>query len=218
MGDVCNMNDCERFLRSDTGKAYLDEITAMLKGKTIVDVSYSNEVQCIATTLHLDDGTTFDLWQPSFDVDALREQFAEVLEEEYFKDYPARRPAENNVAGRASDGCSACAGRGWLLMFNETASALELQRCDSCSRFRSDGEAQRFVAEDHSVCFAALMEFCRALVAEVNRRTKEVPNQEELKTFLQTVSNSLRNAVRLQPDGPIHPSAPDGEGARGDAS
>ncbi len=94
MGDVCNMNDCERFLRTDTGKAYLDEITAMLKGRTIVDVSYSNEVQCIATTLHLDDGTTFDLWQPSLDVDALREQFAELLEEEYFKDYPERRPSD----------------------------------------------------------------------------------------------------------------------------
>jgi hypothetical protein len=89
------MNDCERFLRSEMGKAYLDEITAMLKGRTIADVSFSNEVQCIATTLHLDDGTTFDLWQPSLDVDALREQFAEVIEEEYYKDYPDRRPKED---------------------------------------------------------------------------------------------------------------------------
>jgi hypothetical protein len=95
MGDVCNMNDCERFLRSDAGKAYLDEITAMLKGKGIVEVSFSNEVHCIATTLLLDDGTTFDLWQPSLDVDALREQFADAIEEEYYKDFPDRRPKED---------------------------------------------------------------------------------------------------------------------------
>ena len=91
MGDACNMNDCERFLRSNMGKAYLEEITAMLKGRTIVEVSYSNEVHCIATTLLLDDGTTFALWQPSLEVDALREQFADAIEEEYYKDYPDRR-------------------------------------------------------------------------------------------------------------------------------
>ena len=91
MGDACDMADVERFMRSKAGTAHLDEIVAMLKGHTIIDVSFANEVHCIATTLHLDDGTTFALWQPSLDVDALREQFADAIEEEYYKDYPDRR-------------------------------------------------------------------------------------------------------------------------------
>ena len=95
MGDFCNMNDCERFMRSERGKAHLDEIIAMLKGRTIVEVTFSNEVSCVATTLWLDDNTTFVVFQPSIEVDALRDEFAEAIEEEYFKDYPERRPRED---------------------------------------------------------------------------------------------------------------------------
>ena len=92
MGDICNQNDCDRFMRCRKGKAYLKKIVAMLKGRTITNVTFSNEVQYVATTLHLDDGETFLLFQPSLEVDALREEFAEVIEEEYYKDYPERRP------------------------------------------------------------------------------------------------------------------------------
>ena len=91
MGDLCNMNDLERFLRSAEGQAYLDEIIAMLKGRTITDVTFSNEVHCIETTLHLDDGETFVVYQPSLEVDAIREEFAEVLQREYYVDYPKRK-------------------------------------------------------------------------------------------------------------------------------
>ena len=94
MGDACNMADVERFFRSEEGKAHLEEITAMLRGRTITDVSFSNEVWCVATTLHLDDGETFVVFQPSLEVDALREEFADVLQEEYYKDFPERRPME----------------------------------------------------------------------------------------------------------------------------
>ncbi len=93
MGDACNMADIERFLRSECGKAHLEEITAMLKERTIVDVSFDNEVWCVSTTLHLDDGETFVIFQPSLEVDALREQFGDVLQEEYYKDFPERRPS-----------------------------------------------------------------------------------------------------------------------------
>ena len=37
MGDICDISDCDRFMRSKTGKAHLDEIVAMLKGRTIVE-------------------------------------------------------------------------------------------------------------------------------------------------------------------------------------
>ena len=94
MGDACNMADIERFMRCEAGKAHLDEIVSMLKDHTIVDVSFSNETCCVATTLHLDDGETFVVFQPSLDVDALRDEFADVIEEEYYIDFPERRPKE----------------------------------------------------------------------------------------------------------------------------
>jgi hypothetical protein len=92
MGDASNMADIERFMRCEAGKTHLHEIVAMLKGRTIVDVSFSNETWCIATTLHLDDGESFAVFQPSLEVDALREQFEDALDEEYYRDFPERRP------------------------------------------------------------------------------------------------------------------------------
>ena len=92
MGDICDMNDLERFLRSSEGKAHLEKVHQMLLGRTITDVSFTNEVGFIATTLHLDDGDTFFITQPSLEVEAIREQFADVLEREYRIDYPDRKP------------------------------------------------------------------------------------------------------------------------------
>jgi hypothetical protein len=43
----------------------------------------------------LDDNTTFVVFEPSLDVDALREEFAEAIQEEYYKDYPERRPGRD---------------------------------------------------------------------------------------------------------------------------
>ena len=94
MGDICDMSDCDRLMRSSTGQAHLDEIVGMLKGRTITDVTFSNEVHCIATALRLDDGSSFVVFQPSLEVDTLREEFAEAIQEEYYKDYPERRPKE----------------------------------------------------------------------------------------------------------------------------
>ncbi|NUM53477.1 MAG: hypothetical protein HUU46_07525 [Candidatus Hydrogenedentes bacterium] len=94
MGDACNMADIERFMRSKAGKKHLREIRKMLKGHTVVDVSFSNEVCCIATTIHLDDGESFVVFQPSLEVDALRDEFSDVLQEEYYRDFPERRPKE----------------------------------------------------------------------------------------------------------------------------
>jgi hypothetical protein len=81
-------------MRSPEGQAHLEEIRAMLKGRTITDVTFSNEVHFISTTLHLDDGETFFLRQSSLDVDAVREEFAGVIQREYYVDYPERRQEE----------------------------------------------------------------------------------------------------------------------------
>jgi hypothetical protein len=92
MGDASDMTDVERFMRSEAGTAHLEEIAGMLERHTITDVTFSNEVHCIATTLHLDDGQAFVIFQPSLEVDALREEFADTIEDEYYKDFPERRP------------------------------------------------------------------------------------------------------------------------------
>mgnify|MGYP000365582940 CR=1 FL=1 len=99
MGDIANVNDLDRFTRSPEGEAYLEEIRQMLKGHTITSVSFSSEISAIATTLHLDDGEDFILYQPSLEVESIREQFDEVLEREYYVDYPIRKPEEAQPSG-----------------------------------------------------------------------------------------------------------------------
>ena len=92
MGDASNHADIDRFMRSAEGKKHLDEIRRMLVGHTIKDVAFSNDTHFITTVLHLDDGETFVVFQPSLKVEAIQEQFEDVLEREYFEDYPERKP------------------------------------------------------------------------------------------------------------------------------
>jgi hypothetical protein len=88
MGDLSDMNDVARVMRSPEGKARLEGIRASLAGRTVVDVEFANETRAIAILLHLDDGDTFLALDPSLDVDALREEFAVVIERERLVDYP----------------------------------------------------------------------------------------------------------------------------------
>lgn len=87
MGDVCDMNDLDRFSRSPEGQACLTEIRSMLEGRTIRKVTFSNEVNYIATTLELDNGEDFFISQPSLEVGAIREEFEEALEREHDSEY-----------------------------------------------------------------------------------------------------------------------------------
>ncbi len=91
MGDLCDMNDVDRFMRSAKGQEHLDEIVQMLKGKTITDVTFSNETHAVMTVLHFGDDNLLEVLQPDHEVEALREAFAEAIQEEYDKDYPARK-------------------------------------------------------------------------------------------------------------------------------
>jgi hypothetical protein len=94
MGDLCDMNDLERFMRSPEGQSQLAEIQQQLEGRRIGKVTFSNEVHCIGTTLELDDDTTFYIVQPSLEVDAIREQFEKIIEREYYSDFPHRKQLE----------------------------------------------------------------------------------------------------------------------------
>ena len=92
MGDASDHADIERFQRSPEGQAQLQEIRQMLLGHTIKGVTFTNEVHFLTTELHLDDGETFVIFQPSLKLEAIQEQFEDVLEREYYKDFPERRP------------------------------------------------------------------------------------------------------------------------------
>ena len=92
MGDGFDYSDLDRIIRSREGDVHLHKMCAILKGRTVRDVRWSNETSCIALTLHLDNGDTFVVYPPSLDVGVLREEFDEVLEREYYKDFPERAP------------------------------------------------------------------------------------------------------------------------------
>lgn len=91
MGDITNMHDIERFVRSPEGSAYLEEIRNSLEGKTIDEVTFSNEVHFLATNLHLDDGEVFVVFQPSLEVGTIQHEFEEVIDREYKLDFPERK-------------------------------------------------------------------------------------------------------------------------------
>jgi hypothetical protein len=86
------MHDLERFSRSPEGQACLAETRILLEGRIIQKVTFSNEVNHIATTLELDNGEFFFISQPSLEVGAIREDFEEVLEREH--DLDVRKLAE----------------------------------------------------------------------------------------------------------------------------
>ena len=92
MGDLCDMNDVDRFMGSAEGKKHLETLRNQLVRRRIKDVTFSNEVFGIMTTLHLDNGATFLVLDLSLTVDTLRDEFPDAIEEEYYKDYPERRP------------------------------------------------------------------------------------------------------------------------------
>ena len=95
MGDICDMNDLERMMRSTEGKAHLEEIRAMLLNRTIKGVNFENQVHFITTVLQLDDGETFVVFQPSMEVEAIRDQFEKAIEREYYIDFPERKPTDD---------------------------------------------------------------------------------------------------------------------------
>jgi len=86
------MNDCDRFMRSAQGKEHLESLRRALTGRRITNVTFSNEVFGILTTLHFAGGGMFRVLDLSLTVETLRDEFGDAIEKEYYKDYPERRP------------------------------------------------------------------------------------------------------------------------------
>lgn len=93
MGDICDHNDLVRFMRSSEGQESLQDWRKTLLERIVVGVEFSNRIHAIAMTLHLDNGEAVDLYHPSLEVDAIREEFRSVLEREFHRDYPDRAPS-----------------------------------------------------------------------------------------------------------------------------
>jgi len=74
MGDICDMNDVDRFMRSVEGEKHLETLRNQLLGRRIKDVTFSNEVFGIMTTLHLDNGATFLVLDLSLTIETLRDE------------------------------------------------------------------------------------------------------------------------------------------------
>lgn len=91
MGDGNDANDVDRFMRSAEGQDYLSAVSQALEGRVIKEVIFTNETDGIAVTLHLDSGDEFQAVQQCLELGALRGGFADVLEREYYRDYPERR-------------------------------------------------------------------------------------------------------------------------------
>ncbi|MCF6283588.1 MAG: hypothetical protein L3K26_00125 [Candidatus Hydrogenedentes bacterium] len=92
MGDSSDMSDIGRFLRSAEGQEYLEGFAALLLNQTIDDVEFVNQGVFVSMRLKLRGGGAMDVTMPGFDIGALREQFEDVMEREYYTDYPARTP------------------------------------------------------------------------------------------------------------------------------
>lgn len=90
MGDASDMADVDRFMRSTEGQAYLKEFAGGLAGKAIQEVSFSNDTHEVGVLLHLNNGRVMALSCSMLSLDMLRAEFADVLEREYYMDFPER--------------------------------------------------------------------------------------------------------------------------------
>ncbi|HPO15402.1 MAG TPA: hypothetical protein PLI09_18305 [Candidatus Hydrogenedentes bacterium] len=93
MGDASDHADIRRFLRSPEGRERLEMLRAGLVGRRIAAVEFLNDTHAVGILLHLEDGTAFRPGHTSLDVDTLRREFEGVLQREYYRDFPERRPA-----------------------------------------------------------------------------------------------------------------------------
>ena len=92
MGDYSDMRDIDRFMRCEAGQRRLGEIRAMFVGKTVAEVEFSNDVDSVLVTLTFATDEKVELFLPELMLDALKETHRAEIQEEYWRDYPERRP------------------------------------------------------------------------------------------------------------------------------
>lgn len=96
-----------------------------------------------------------------------------------------------------NEGCPACSGKGWLVLFNTDTEALELQRCDACERFASDEDARRHVATSKTCIVLALHELCAELLVEAGHALGSESMNTAAEHTLAAFKRTLRNTNAL---------------------
>ncbi len=94
MGDYSDSRDVDRFLRCEAGVKRLDEIRAMFIGKEVSGAEFSNDVDAVLVTITFATGESVECFLPELMLDALKETFRAEIQEEYYRDYPERRPTK----------------------------------------------------------------------------------------------------------------------------
>ena len=97
MGDASDLADVARFTRSPEGRRALDKFKTSVTGKRIVGANFCELSTGVSITLLLEDGDYLDLSivEQAFSVESLRQRYARVLEREYYKDFPERKPGRH---------------------------------------------------------------------------------------------------------------------------
>jgi hypothetical protein len=97
------MRDVSRFMRCTAGQQKLDEIRAAFVGKTVARIDFSNDVNAILVALAFDSGESVEVFLPELMLDALRETHGAAIQEEYWLDYPERRPKPQETSENDSE-------------------------------------------------------------------------------------------------------------------
>ncbi|HOZ48668.1 MAG TPA: hypothetical protein PLO37_15620 [Candidatus Hydrogenedentes bacterium] len=92
MGDAGDLKDVERFIRSETGQGILAQVRKAFQGRWISDVSFNPDVKGVRATVVFHAGEPVDVLLPDLTLERIQRDHEEVLEEEYYRDYPERRP------------------------------------------------------------------------------------------------------------------------------
>ena len=92
MGDASDRADVERFIRSTVGQKVLGKTRKAFQGLWISDISFAPRVEGVMGTITFHAGNPVDVLLPNLSLGRIRDAYEDVLEEEYYRDFPDRRP------------------------------------------------------------------------------------------------------------------------------
>ena len=94
MGDYSDSKQIERIMSCPAGQAKLNNIRNIFLGKTITEVSFSNQICAIGIHLRLDDAYEAFVIRPDLSLDELLEDenIRKQERELYYQEYPDRKP------------------------------------------------------------------------------------------------------------------------------
>ena len=94
MGDYSDSKSIDRIMSCPAGQAKLNDIRDIFLGKTVTEVSFSNQICAIGIHLRLDDEYEAFVLRPDLSLDVLLED-EDIKKQElelYYQEYPDRRP------------------------------------------------------------------------------------------------------------------------------